>query len=231
MIRISNKSIETPVFLENGSPFVISVENSKEFYRFAVDFKRAFEGEESEFSFWEGDNAISPEKFGEIILSPFYFDATDKKIINLLYKKLQSNFCDGEFILQFNKINSLVDNFLFDLFSTVDFSLEHDCLTLESVLKACSVKPAKSYDTLLEKLICYVNVFIELKNVRFFVLIGVKDVLTEEETLLLYKHCELAKVSLLLLERGRGEKNIGNERKIIITKDLCEIVENIAEMC
>ena len=229
-MKICNKNIETPIFLRSDSPFVLSVENSKEFYRYAVDFEKAFSGERGEFSFWEGDVNISPDKNGEIILSPFYFEATDKKIINLLYKKLQSNFNDGSFISEFNEVNARIDNFLFDLCGTVDFSLEHDFLSLESLLKACSVKPAKTYDSFLEKLICYINVFISLKSVSFFVLVGIKDVLTEEEILSLYKHCELNKVSLFLLERGRGEKTSANERKIIITEDLCEIVENISEM-
>ena len=230
MIRISNKNIETPVFLETVSPFVLSVENSREYYRFASDLKNAFSGEESEFSFWKGDKCFSPDKYGDIILSPFYFDAADKKIINLLYKKLQSNFNDGAFITEFNTINARVENFLFDLCSTVDFSLEHDCLCLEDLLKSCSVKPAKTYDSLLEKLICYVNIFISLKSVDFFVLIGIKDVLSESEIRELYKHCALNKVALFLLERGRGEKTLDSERKIIITEDLCEIVENIPEI-
>ncbi len=230
MIRISNKYLETPIVLEPSHPFILSVENSKEFYKFVIDLNNAFLEETSDFSFWNGDKPISPEKGGEIILSPFYFDFTDKKIINLLYKKLQNNYNDGAFIAEFNEINSRVENFLFDLCSTVDFSLEHDSLSLEAVLKSCSVKPAKTYDSFLEKLICYINIFISLKSVSFFVLIGIKDVLSDEELALLYKHCELNKVALFLLERGRGEKTIENERKIIITEDLCEIVENIAEM-
>lgn len=61
-------------------------------------------------------------------------------------------------------------------------------------------------------------------------LIGIKDVLSESEISELYKHCALNKVALFLLERGRGEKTLDSERKIIITEDLCEIVENIPEI-
>ena len=119
MIRISNKNLETPIFLESASPFVLSVENSREYYKFANDLKNAFSGEESEFSFWNGDQGFSPDKRGDIILSPFYFDVSDRKIINLLYKKLQSNFNDGAFITEFNTINARIENFLFDLCATI----------------------------------------------------------------------------------------------------------------
>ncbi len=229
MISVAHKHIETFIELNSGSPFVLTVENSKEYYRFIVELEKAFSGELSEFSFWKGDDRVSPEKYGEIILSPFYFEATDKKIINLLHKKLQYNYNDGEFILSFNEINAKIESFLYDLCATVSFSIDHDELAIEDLLKVCSVKPSKTYDGLLEKLICYINVFIELKSVTFFVLTGIKDVLSEEEIDLLYKHCELNKVELLLLERRTDEKTFENERKIIITEDLCEIVENIPE--
>ena len=155
---------------------------------------------------------------------------TDKKIVNLLYKKLQNNFNDGAFITEFNEINAKIETFLYDLCSTVDFSLGHECVSLESLLKVCSVKPSETYDNLLEKLICYINIFSELKAISFFVLVGVTDVLSDEELVLLYRHCELNKIELLLIERGRTEKRGNNERKIIITEDLCEIVENFPEM-
>ncbi len=230
MIRVSHKNIETPLILDSGSPAVLSIENSKEYYNFVTEFEKAFSGEESKFSFWNGNESVSPEKQGEIIVSPFYFEMTDKKIVNLLYKKLQNNFNDGAFITEFNEINAKIETFLYDLCSTVDFSLGHECVSLESLLKVCSVKPSETYDNLLEKLICYINIFTELKAISFFVLVGVTDVLSEEELILLYRHCELNKIELLLVERGRTEKRGNNERKIIITEDLCEIVENFPEI-
>lgn len=148
----------------------------------------------------------------------------------MLYKKLQCNYNDGTFILRFNEISAAIEEFLYELCASVDFAIEHQAMALEDLLKICSVKPAKNHANLLEKLICYVNIFAELKRVSFFVIVGFKDVLTNEELILLYRHCALNKISLFLVER-RTEKRIENERKIIITEDLCEIVENIPQIC
>ena len=230
MIKISDAHIETPMLLDSDSPLVLSIENSKEFYYFATELEKAFLGEESDVSFWKDTERVSAEISGEIILSPFYFDMSDKKIVNLLYKRLVKNYNDGSFIVKFGEICSETESFLYDLISTVDFAVEQTPFSIEDLLKLCSVKPTKTYDTLLEKLICYINIFAELKSVSFFVLVGFKDVLTPEETTLLYKHCALNKIELFLLERKSYEKLPDNERKIIITEDLCEIVENIPEM-
>lgn len=231
MIRISCASIETPMILSSDSPLTLTIENPKEYYNTAREIAASFDGEEGEFSFWNDSSSFSPDKKGEVILSPFYFDATDKKIITLLYKKLQSNFNDGDLLAKFNGISAELEDFLYDLCSTVNFSLDHNCLSIEDALKVCSVKPSKTYDTLLEKLICYINIFTELKSADFFVLVGVKSVLTDEELQELFRHCALQKVSLFFLEGCNSRKTLPNERKIIITEDLCEIVENIEETC
>lgn len=107
-----------------------------------------------------------------------------------------------------------------------EFNLGSDMI--EDTLKVCGVKPSKNYDTLIEKLVCYINIFIELKSVSFFVLVGFRDVLSDEDLIALIDHCKLNKVGLFFLESGKCRKRLQEERKIIITEDLCEIVENIA---
>lgn len=208
MIRFSHPHIETPMVLDNSSPLTLCVENPKEYYNLAEELSAIFNGVESGFSFWNDDTQVAPDKFGELIISPFYFEATDKKIISLLYKKLQNNYLSGDFLAEFNLINAKLESFLYDLCSTVSFALDHNPLTIEDALKACAVKPSKTYDTLIEKLVCYINIFIELKSISFFVLVGFKDVLSDEELLQLFKHCELHKVSLFFLESGKLSENV-----------------------
>ena len=65
------------------------------------------------------------------------------------------------------------------------------------------IRPEENYETLLEKVICYINLFIELKNIRFLAFVGLKSVLSDEDLRLLYRHCRLHKLSLLLVECGK----------------------------
>lgn len=50
--------------------------------------------------------------------------------------------------------------------------------------------------------------------------------LDDNDLQLLYKHCEMQKVSLLLIESSKKRSVLSQEKAIIITEDLCEIVEN-----
>lgn len=229
MIRVSNPHIETHIILEEKSPVVLTVENPNEYYRTVNALSSAFNDEESQFTFWDGENELVPSKCGELILSPFFFDAADKKTVNLLLKKLENNYHDGDFIVKYNAIVAHIEEFLYGLCSTVDFQIEFNEIALPELLKVCGIKPSKNYDCLLEKLICYINVYAKLKSVSFFVIVGIKSVLSNEELQCLYKHCELEKISLLLIESAEKSR-VKNERMITITDDLCEIVANIEEV-
>lgn len=229
MIKVVNAKIETPIFLSSERPHLLIIENPHEYYAAVTEMQRAIDGELSEFTFWESIAQLQPAKTGEMLQNCFCFDFADKKIIGLLYKKLQSNYLSGDYIIGLNGINAKIAVFLQNLFDTVDFSLDYSEISLEDLLKACNVKPAKVYDSFLEKLICYINIFIELKSIRFFVFVGLKDILSDEDLLSLYNHCSLQKVELLLLESSKKRSLLSCERAIIITDDLCEIVENIKE--
>lgn len=228
MIRLSNKKIETPIVLEENSPLLIVAENPAEYYTLTKELIRAFDGEESEFSFWNGAESFKAGDKGEMVYNLFSFNAADKKIVSILYKKLYTEYLGGDFMLSFNELSAAAERFLLSLLETSDIRLEYDLPTVEGLLKLFAVRPIKEGETLLEKLISYVNIFTELKNVSFFVFAGLKNVLNESELKEFYKHCSLAKVSLLLIEPFLKKPINKNERAIIITEDLCEIVENIS---
>ncbi len=128
-----------------------------------------------------------------------------------------------------SKINNQLSAFLQDLAATVDFSLDFNEITIDNVLKCCGVKPALAYQSLLEKIICYVNMFVELKGIYVFVFVGLKDILNDEEITLLYRHCQLIKVCLLLVESFQKHPLLPCERAVVITEDLCEITHNFSQ--
>lgn len=226
MIRVSNARIETPIELSPGSPVVLTIESPREFYLLVGDMIGLLGGAETSFSLWDGDMRIKLSDRCEIVADVFSFEVTDRKIVTALYKRLQSNFLDGDFVVPFGEAATAAENFLGALCDTVDFPIEYDELSLDALLKAFAVRPAKNYDTLLEKIVAYIDIFAELKRVDVFVFVGLKSVMPDDELALLYRHCELKKIALLLIESHRARPPLAPERSIIITDDLCEIVEN-----
>ncbi len=113
-----------------------------------------------------------------------------------------------------------------DVFIDIPFQLTFDDIGIQSLLKACNVKIENTYDSFLEKIINYINILIYLKNISFVVFVNLKSVLNDDELAALYKHCLNEKIKLLLLESYKSRPLMQTEKAIIITEDLCEIVEN-----
>ena len=227
-MTITSANIETKIEMNDASPFLLCIQNPKEYYKIVQEFVAAFHGGISEFTFWEGDKNVNAESIGEILTDIFYFELTDKKIIALLHKRLQQNFNESDLIFQFQQVKAESEKFLLELCATAEFALDYNEISLEGLLKLCNVKPERNSQTLLEKIICYLNLFAGLKGICNFVLVGLKHVLDDGDLQLLYRHCKLHKLSLLLIEYGKIRPILPEERAIIITEDLCEIVENLS---
>ena len=136
----------------------------------------------------------------------------------------------GEKIALFNELSAKTMEFLGELAFFVPFSLDYSEPQPIDYIKAAGVKLEKSYDTLEEKIVCYLNTLIELKKCEFFVFVNLKSVLTDEKLLQIYAHCQREQVGLLLIENSTRPL-LPEERAIIITEDLCEILENYKQLC
>lgn len=229
MITLAHPNVETKISFDEQHPTLLICENPKEYYNFVTDIVEEFEGNVSNFSFWEGITQVKGEKYGELLLDNFCFNLADKRLVALLQKRLRTNYANGEFLVEFNRINTEIASFLHDLCQTVDFATDFEGLSIDDLLKCCSVRPAATFSSLLEKIVCYVNLFIELKRACFFIFVGLKDVLADDDLSQLYHHCKLMKVGLLLLESSKKRPLLPDERAIIITDDLCELTENFLQ--
>lgn len=224
-IKLVHVHIETPLLINENFPQLLIVENPAEFYRFVSDLDRQMEGLEGEFVFSCNGNIISAEKYGAMVCDPFHFELNDKKILNLLYKYLERN-SFGENLSYFNRLTAQTVSFLEELAFAVPFSLSYDEPQPIDYFKAADVKFEKTYESLEEKLLCYINALIELKKCEFFIFVNLKSVLDDKKLLHLYNHCQAEKVGVLLITNSRVRPLLPCEKAIIITEDLCEILEN-----
>ena len=228
-IRIAHVHLETPLILCDECVQLLIVENPTEFYQMVSDLEGQFDGFDGTFSFSQNGQIIAASKYGAMISDLFHFDLNDKKILTLLQKRLES-IAFGEKMVLFNELSAKAMFFLNELSFCVPFSLDYDEPQPIDYLKIAGVKFEKNYDGLEEKIICYLNALIELKNCDFFVFVNLKSVLSDEKLLLLYEHCRREQVGLLLIESGKRRPLISGEKAVIITEDLCEILENYNEI-
>ncbi len=224
-INISHVHIETPIILSENYVQLLVVENPNEFYEVVTDLNNSFDGVDGKFVFSIKGQIISPEKYGAIISNIFNFDLNDKKLLTLLQKKLEA-VAFSEKLQLFNELSSKTISFLSEVSFYVPFAIDFNEPQPLDYFKISNLKFEKSYDSLEEKIICYINALIELKNCDFFIFVNLKSVLSDEKLQQIYNHCLSEKVALLLIESEKRRDVLPYEKAIIITEDLCEILEN-----
>ncbi len=230
MVKIVHVNIETPLSLSDAQTTVLIIENPSEYYKTVSELLSEFEEGGGNYIFSLDEKPVSPSSIGDMIADIFDFEFNDRKIINLLYKYLESHYLGGDGIIAFNRATGAIGEFFENLFVPSDFALEYNELQPSDLFKACSVKFSKTYDTLLEKIICYINILVELKRSKFVIFVGLRSVLTDEELTVLYEHCEREHIGILLIESTKVRPLLPRESAVIITQDLCEILENFPDM-
>lgn len=229
-IQLAHVHLETPLIISDEYVQLLIVENPTEFYNMVADLDGQFEGQDGTFVFSMDNQLVSASKYGAIISDLFHFDLNDKKLLNILYKRLES-VAFGDKLVDFNELTAKTVEFLEEISFTVPFSLTYNEPQPSDYLKASGIKFAKVYDSIEEKIVCYINALIELKQCEFFVFVNLKSVLSDEKLEQIYAHCRAEQVGMLLVEDGKRRKLLPQEKAIIITEDLCEILENYEEIC
>lgn len=229
-IKISHVHLETPLIISDEYVQLLIIENSTEFYNMVSDLDAQFDGKEGMFVFSANGEVVSAEKYGVMITDLFHFDLNDKKLLTLLYKRLEGVSL-GEKFIDFSSLISKTVGFLEEVAFTTPFALEYNEPTPSDYLKASGLKFAKVYDTFEEKLVCYINALIELKQSEFFVFVNLKGVLSNEKLEQIYTHCRAEQVGVMLIEDVKRRQLLPCEKAVIITEDLCEILENYENIC
>ena len=224
-IQLTHVHLETSLTLSDEHVQLLIVENPTEYYNMVSDLDVQFDGQDGMFVFSADDKIVPAAKYGAMISDLFHFDLNDKKLLTLLYKRLE-NIAFSEKISLFYELTSKSVGFLEEVSFTVPFTLEYNEPQPSDYFKMSGLKFAKVYDTLEEKIACYINVLIELKQCEFIVFVNLKSVLSDEKLEQIYAHCRSEQVGLLLIEDVKRRKLLPCEKAVIITDDLCEILEN-----
>ncbi len=229
-IQIAHVHLETQLIISDEYVQLLIIENPTEFYNMVSDLDGQFDGRDGDFVFSISGQIVPAEKCGAMITDLFHFDLNDKKLLTLLYKRLE-NVILGDKLLFFNDLTAKTVTLLEEASFSVPFALEYGEPQPSDYLKASGLKFAKVYDTFEEKLVCYINALIDLKKCEFFVFVNLKCVLSDEKLEQIYAYCRSEQVGLLLIENGRRRNLLSCEKAVIITEDLCEIFENYEETC
>ena len=158
----------------------------------------------------------------DCIYNIFSINTNDRKIITKLYQELtfqNDTLLQEERVLFKQELISYFDKAI----STVPYNLKYNFDTdLSSLMKSLSVEIDDDSDSLLEKMMQYINLMNQICGVNIFVIPNLKAYFSTEEIIQLYEFTIYNKIYLIVIEAIQTP-HIEGEKCWIIDEDLCII--------
>ena len=208
--------IEQDIMISDDIIQSIEVENKKQFYRLVSGIYQLESGEKLEdFQFYsEEGKEINPSI--QIISDYFSLEIDSKKTINELYKYIESSMEED----QLQELTKSYQKILGDIDLPLSIQENFD---VESLLKMVKVSIQHQED-ILNQLFLLIDVERLLKIHDVIFLVNLKQYLSKDELLELYKYAIYNKIKIVLLDSQPYGIGLELERKLVVDENLDEFV-------
>jgi CRISPR-associated protein Csn2 len=223
-VKLVHPDINYHIVFEENIVNVIVVENPKAFRGFIEELVKQCAGEDGSFILSECEEEIDISRYIELVIDCFNLDFNQKRILNKVYNYLKTLAMDEKNYLKTSEMQMTILQYLEELISSSEHPLVYAAdIDIVSIFKSADLKIETNYDTLLEKLVDYINIVQEYCGISCIVFVNLKTYLTEEELTQLYTHASYKKIHIILFEGRLYNKIPEFEKTFILDEDLCEI--------
>lgn len=224
-MKINVNYLENEIGIVPDCVFAIEIENKKYFYRLTHELYNIYQGIVSnEITLYDDSNQeITGTNKIKIFINYFDFQLDSKKYINDISKYIENNISEEnkmKLINEYKKIISLYKRALNEIDLPICINPDFDVESLTKLLKIKLEIKNEILDNLL--LIIDLENALNRKNILFF--INLKQYLTNDELLELYKYSIYRQIPIVLIDSQNYGTSIKYEKKLIIDSELDEFM-------
>lgn len=179
-------------------------------------------GKEGNWLLFENDKSFDLGKKVELILEPLTLTLNNKKVKTKLYqdiKTIAQDYCFSQGL----EVHSQICNYLENMLDKLPYPVKYDeDWDVSEILKAYNVELVEEYDNIFEKLYNYIKLVNTVCGTEIFVMVNIKQYLTDDQITELYKMAAYGKLQLVLIEFSTNNKR-DCEELYILDNDDCVI--------
>ncbi len=221
-MKLANAEIGMTLELQENNAVVVSIECPELFTRVIGELKSQMECGEGNFILSEGNEEIRLDKAVEFVIDPFSIDINSKRLYSKFLqdmKMVSTNYLYENYL----KLKADIFQYIELLSEKMPFNVCYETEIEETALyKILNVKIESEYETLAQNIANYAKLSQQLLGTKVMILVNIKDYVSEQELIELYKDLFYSKVYVLVLEARKNVTLLG-ECGIIIDKDKCFI--------
>lgn len=208
--------------LEENKVNILVIENHEVLAEIVRELYCQCSGGEGKFALSEGNKILQISKSVNFMLDMFSLNCNDKKIITKLYQEIEELAMEN-MVQESMEINTVVVEYLEKMCDQVPYHMCYQAQILPAMfLKMVDLRFEAEGGTLLESIIEYLGITNKIFHYTTNIFLNLKMFLTTGELQRLYEYAFYNKISLILIEGYRGEKQSG-EKATIIDIDKCTI--------
>lgn len=214
-------------FKENKSNLLV-VEQPAIFLKLVRELTEYGNEEESGFVLSENDEILKKKDKLVCVINPLSISLNERKLLSRLGEMLKREILSTELLIEGNQILSILENYMLNVVRSMEWNLIYsDKMDIQSLLRIAEIRFEDTHETLVEKILDYMEVSRGLLDIKCFVFVHLLSYLTEYEIEKFYEYVYYQKINVLLLENR--QPNVINTFSdiIIIDKDSCEISLNM----
>lgn len=179
-------------------------------------------GKEGNWLLFENDKSFDLGKKVELILEPLTLTLNNKKVKTKLYqdiKTIAQDYCFSQGL----EVHSQICNYLENVLDKLPYPVKYDeDWDVSEILKAYNVELVEEYDNIFEKLYNYIKLVNTVCGTDIFIMVNIKQYLTDDQITELYKMAAYGKIQLVLIEFSTNNKR-DCEELYILDNDDCVI--------
>lgn len=224
-MKIKVNYFDNEIYFNNEKIISIEIENKKYFYRFVSDLNKIVnEGFSDDIIFFNKDNSeLNMNGKIKVIVDYFDFKFDSKKYVNDIIKYV-NDFIDEDdkksLTILYNKLVKLYDKILNEV--ELPLTVEND-VNIETITKFMKVS-INEKNELLENLLLIIDLEKVLKTNNLLVFVNLKQYLSKDELVELYKYSIYNQINILLVDSQAYGVTLDYEFKLIVDENLDEFV-------
>ncbi len=180
-------------------------------------------GKDGNWILVENEKNYELSKYIELILEPFSLQLNNKKLKTKLYNEI-GTIANDYFYSQGLELYSYICVYLENLLEKIPYPVKYkDEWNILELLKLYNIEIDEECNDICEKLFNYIKLMNQVCGIRIFITVNLKQYLTENQLLELYKFVRYSKIQLVLIEFNMYNKKIDGEDIYILDEDDCII--------
>lgn len=222
-MRLIERELGLDIELKENIISVVVIEKVELRLRIIDELYSQINGIEGNWILVENEKQFDLSKSVDMILEPFSVELNSKKIKNKLYQDIKE-VAQEYYFSQGMELHSNICGYIENVLEKIPYPIKYDAeWNLLEILKVYGVELEEESESKCGKLFNYIKLVNNVCGNSVFILVNIKQYLTEQQVLELYKLVMYSKIQLVLIEFNMYNEKNNVEDIYVLDADGCII--------